>query len=108
MERNDENMQQEVGRDLTDTAPTSYGIGMDELSLLENRSGMSSSNRNGDANSSNGPQNPQLDGLLAETPKKRGRPPNTPAELRCNHIFFTLMSEEGRNVQRTVTNMNAE
>ena len=92
MDNNDKSVQQEITCGLPDTMHTSHEIGVNELSPMEDRS--VSSNRNGHVTSSNEPHNPQLCDLLAESPKKRGRPPNTPVELRYDQLFSSFFQAD--------------
>ena len=96
MEGKDENMQEQVDCVITDTNATSNENGPNEMLPLEGMSGLLSSNRNGDAISSNEPHPPQLDGLVAENLKKRGRPSSASTGLRykLNLPFLTLMREK--------------
>lgn len=86
MESNDDGMQQQVTCDSTDTKPTSYEVGVNELSRLEDGSDLSLS-RDRDATCSN---EPQPFGLLTETPQKRRRAANAPTELRYNPFSFSF------------------
>lgn len=113
MENNDKSVQQQITCELPDTTHASHETGVNELSPLEDTS--VSSNRNGHVTSSN-ERHPQPCDLFAESPRKRGRPPNMPVELRYDQLFSSfsyslfskLISEEGRNVLRTLGRMNIE
>lgn len=89
MESNDDGMQQQVACDSTDTKATSYEVGVNELSPLEDGSDLSLS-RVRDATCSNEPHNPQPFGLLTETSQKRRRAANAPTELRYNPFSFSF------------------